>query len=381
MKILFTSIVDLTTSQHNRPHEFAEYLSRKHDVTVLSINDWWKNRQNVKITHYNQFEHYLENIDYQYITNKKISPIFQELLSPLFLRNFRNESFDIIFNYNTLISGYYLAKKFKIPMVYDLADDLPAMIQNSPQIPSFLGFTGAWIGERKIHKTIEASSAVTGTLENFKSKYHIENKKFHIIPNGVNTNLFRRVDNAKKRELHLENFLVLGYVGVLREWINFMPVYSALSELENIKLLVLGQEGLYSENKKIVDRMGISDKVFFTGNISYQEVPRYIAAMDICLIPFKKNEITRNAIPLKLFEYMACEKPVISTRLPGIIDSVSDRISYADTKEEIISQIKIFQQSTYPNEELIENRNFIVNNYDWSISCKKIEDIIEVEVL
>ena len=45
MKILITSIVDLKKSQHNRPHQFVKYLSRKHEVTVLSINDWWKGGQ------------------------------------------------------------------------------------------------------------------------------------------------------------------------------------------------------------------------------------------------------------------------------------------------------------------------------------------------
>ena len=57
MKILITSIVDLKKSQHQtlgkfdqnvqhfgwvRPHQFVKYLSEKHEVTVLSINDWWK---------------------------------------------------------------------------------------------------------------------------------------------------------------------------------------------------------------------------------------------------------------------------------------------------------------------------------------------------
>jgi len=57
MKILITSIVDLKKSQHQtlrkfnqnvqhfgwiRPHQFVKHLSKKHDVTVLSINDWWK---------------------------------------------------------------------------------------------------------------------------------------------------------------------------------------------------------------------------------------------------------------------------------------------------------------------------------------------------
>ena len=47
LKILITSIVDLKKSQHNRPHQFVKYLSKKHEVTVLSINDGGK-RKNIE---------------------------------------------------------------------------------------------------------------------------------------------------------------------------------------------------------------------------------------------------------------------------------------------------------------------------------------------
>ena len=40
MNILMTSIVDLKKSQHNRPHQLVRYLSKKHEINVLSINDW-----------------------------------------------------------------------------------------------------------------------------------------------------------------------------------------------------------------------------------------------------------------------------------------------------------------------------------------------------
>ena len=45
MKILMTSIVDLKKSQHNRPHQLVKYLSKKHEITVHSINDWWNGGQ------------------------------------------------------------------------------------------------------------------------------------------------------------------------------------------------------------------------------------------------------------------------------------------------------------------------------------------------
>ena len=45
MKILVTSIVDLKKTAHNRLHQFVRYLAQNHEVTVLSINDWWKANQ------------------------------------------------------------------------------------------------------------------------------------------------------------------------------------------------------------------------------------------------------------------------------------------------------------------------------------------------
>ena len=45
MNILMTSIVDLKKSQHNRSHQLVKYLSKKHEITVLSINDWWNGGQ------------------------------------------------------------------------------------------------------------------------------------------------------------------------------------------------------------------------------------------------------------------------------------------------------------------------------------------------
>ncbi|MDP2767179.1 MAG: hypothetical protein Q8O41_07000 [Candidatus Methanoperedens sp.] len=72
MKILITSIVDLKKSQHNRPHQFVKYLSKKHDVTVLSINDWWKGGQDNLESYSKDFNEVFNRIDYHHLTDKKI---------------------------------------------------------------------------------------------------------------------------------------------------------------------------------------------------------------------------------------------------------------------------------------------------------------------
>ena len=97
MKILITSIVDLKKSQHNRPHQFVRYLSKTHEVTVLSINDWWKGGQDNLESYSSEFSDIFTRIDYYYLTEKKVSPILQELLFQKKIRELLKEDFDVPF--------------------------------------------------------------------------------------------------------------------------------------------------------------------------------------------------------------------------------------------------------------------------------------------
>jgi glycosyltransferase involved in cell wall biosynthesis len=65
--------------------------------------------------------------------------------------------------------------------------------------------------------------------------------------------------------------------------------------------------------------MGISDNVIFCGRQPLKEMPVYINAADICLAPFFDERSPHTGLsPLKLFEYMACGKPVIASALGGL---------------------------------------------------------------
>ena len=57
--------------------------------------------------------------------------------------------------------------------------------------------------------------------------------------------------------------------------------------------------------------------VQFLGRKDVQDVPSYIAACDVCLLPYRINEWTRNIDSLKLYEYLACGKPVVATDVPA----------------------------------------------------------------
>jgi glycosyltransferase involved in cell wall biosynthesis len=379
MKILIASIIDVKKAAPNRLHHFIKYLSKNHDITVICLNDSWKAKQVNTESQYKDFHEIISNIRVRYITENPISPIRQEIFSPIYIKNIKElhgEKFDVIFNYNTLVLGYFLAKKLNVPLVYDIADDLPAMIGDSPQIPACFRGIGKWIGKIMVNRSIHQAACVCATSDIFRKDYSIPQDKFQILPNGVDTSIFKKVTSSVRKDLGVESDYILGYVGVLREWVDLTPVYQALKKLDATKLLVVGQEGLYQENREMVKNLGIADKVIFTGNVPYADVPKYIAAMDICLIPFKDNDISHNAVPLKLFEYMACEKQVISTNLEGVKESVRDRILYCDKSDEYYSTILKLKKEGSPMNSLQDNRKYIEEHFEWRSMGMSVERIL-----
>ena len=127
MRILITSIVDLKKTPHNRLHQFIRYLSKDHQIVVLSINDWWKATQADSTQYVKGLENRLDKIDIIYFTHKKVSPILQEIGSILvlnqFLKGIDSDSFDVHINYNSLIAGYFVARRMKakgINTIYDV---------------------------------------------------------------------------------------------------------------------------------------------------------------------------------------------------------------------------------------------------------------------
>lgn len=390
MKILITSIVDLKKSAHNsRLHQFLMHLSKNHEITVLSVNDWWKAEWDDKSKEYGEdFEDLFDKISILYLTEKKISPVLQEIYSiktvDNLLRKIGYHDFDVHFNYNALISGYAVAKKMKsegVKTIYDIADDLPEMIKTSPQIHNLLKPIGGFIGDLAMKKNIHISTKVSYTTDSLRSSCGIPSNKSELIPNGVDTELFRKYpSDDTKKELGINNAFVVGHVGVLREWIDLEPLFIAvkqLSEKFDINLLMVGGGVGYKGALKLAKKYGLLKNAIFTGTVPYTQVPKYISCMDVCIIPFKLDAVSQNSLPLKLFEYMACEKPIISTRVEGITATVKNRVSYASNSEEYKNKIiELCNDGELRRKMGLGGRKFVEDEYNWPKITSKLEKVL-----
>ena len=137
-----------------------------------------------------------------------------------------------------------------------------------------------------------------------------------VTPNGVDPEAFCAQDNAAaKRARGLQDRLVLGFVGYVREWHGLDRVVDLLASREAMKnahLLVVGDGPARAPLEVQAARLGIADRVQFTGTMSRDRLPGLIAAFDIALQPL----VTAYASPLKLFEYMAEGRTIVAPATP-----------------------------------------------------------------
>ena len=168
-------------------------------------------------------------------------------------------------------------------------------------------------------------------------------KDITVIPNGVDTKVLMPMPMAEaKNSLGLTG-VVLGYVGSLEHWVDLETVVQAMPSLD-ATLLVVGP-GLFTDYgstiKKMAEDLGVADRVIFTGAVKYAELSRYISAMDIGLNPLKMMKKNEYAAGGKVFNYLACGRPVLSSRMIALERLLGDEIYYYDDVESFIAQVEI----------------------------------------
>lgn len=379
MNILVSSVVDIANSAPNRIHHFVCRLAAHHSVKIVSIKDNWKSKR-VKYNDLDMMPN-ATKVCVEYPANISIGPVVQEIISPLLLRLKKVQgNFDIHLNYNSLLLGAALQSisGSSLPVIYDLADDLEQMIRTSPQLHPLMGMLGGRIGAMAIKKNIERAKYVTYTCHEIKESFNILSSKAVLLPNGVDTNLFNyKIESiALRKKIGLENAFVFGYVGVLREWVDFDIVFRVMLSLPKTKLIIVGAEGNVNKIKNTVKDMGLQSRVIFTGNVLQKDVPKLISCMDLALIPFKENSVTKNALPLKLFEYISCKCPVVSSNLPAVKRAVGNTIFYMNNERDLENIIKYMQNNTEYRSKVEQGFRIVNSEYSWDSIVARLEKLM-----
>jgi len=395
MRILITSIVDIKRVAHNRIHVLAEHLSRRHEVTVLCLNAWWLEEASARQVGEEYHEDYLfsdllDRAEVYYLSQRRDPPVLQQFTTLASLGSLLSRiglsSFDVHVNYCDLIAGYSVARSAQrvgIPTVFDIADDLPHSFALSPRVPRVLRPLARRVAHSMLQANVNLATRVTFVTNALKDAYRLPDAKCTLIPNGVHESFFNTPPvPSRRRKLGLDGSFVLGFVGTQLEWVDLEPAFTALRELhaqgKDIRMLVVGGGEKLEANKRLAAAHGVSERVVFTNQVPLSEVPLYLSCTDIGLICRTQTTDSDRSLPLKLFEYMACRKPVISVPLAGVKEAVADRVLYARDSDELTTRIlQLHADQGFRERMGLEAMEFVRERYDWSIICRRFEEILQ----
>ena len=235
-------------------------------------------------------------------------------------------SFDVIHAYFLTQAGFvatYAGKYLSVPSIVSArGNDLERAVFDPSRASHIL-------------YSLQHASAVTTNANELarKARALVPNLEVRVIPNGVDTGLFKPLprNSALAESLSLLNggqlemtSRVIGFAGELREKKGLRSLLSAYAQVtrnDPAALLIVGDVRA-GEDMQTFQEFKLSNpqaQIVVTGFVSANDLPSYYALMDIFVQPS-----LRDGLPNALLEAMACEKPVLATPVGGIVDAVLD---------------------------------------------------------
>lgn len=277
---------------------------------------------------------------------------------------------------NTNIA-FRLAKRNRISTVFYLMDELHTLVPTK----IFRGLAGAL--ETSNVRLAQRVLAVNEALREYSIEKGARPEATQTITTGVDLKRYEQEDIKSRNEVRRDcgfedDDIVMFFMGWLYDFSGLKEVVSELAREEwrtrKVKLLIVGSGDQRDSLRKTIVELGISDTVFLHDWVSYKDLPKYLHASDVCILPAILNETMRNIVPLKVYEYMASSKPVISTDLPGMITEFgSDSgVVFVNRPEEVV-RVAFSLADRQTRTELGEKARKAVGKKDWVTITNEFE--------
>ena len=157
-------------------------------------------------------------------------------------------------------------------------------------------------------------------IDFFVKEFGLRREKFKRIFVGTDSKVFYPREIKKDTD----NFLVHFHGNYIPlQGVEYIIRAAKLLEKENISFNLTGQGQTYKKDRQLAEKLGIKN-INFIDRVSYKELADYMTKADVCLGIFGDTPKTNLVIPNKVFEALACKKPVITADTPAIRELISD---------------------------------------------------------
>jgi len=225
---------------------------------------------------------------------------------------------------------------------------------------------------KKIAAKADYIFTVSDELTEFYKQFGREDN-VHWIPNGVDYHHYTNDENLQKQTvIDDEKRKIIGYIGTIQDRIDF-DLIKFIAQKNEDKLIVLAGPIWKNVKKEIKNKLELLENVKFLGRIKFEYAPSYINKFDVCIIPHKLTKFVQSMNPMKMYEYLALGKPVVTTEGAGV-NNFKELLYIAKDKQEFNSFINHAINETDKNLKL--KRQEAAKKHDWINKTNKMLKII-----
>lgn len=259
-------------------------------------------------------------------------------------------------------------------LVFDIVDDVlafPYTFQRDKVIQAW-----QWLAQ---HASVV--TAVSPTLQNLT--WQQLGVVPLCLPNGVDATHFmhasKPVPSAISDPTHPSG-LKVGFAGTLNHWIDFSSMLNLVTSRPDMQLYLMGRVGNFGggDRHRQFEALKSHERVHMVGNVPYHDLPNYLHAMDILLLPRIPSPASESSSPLKLYEYLAVGKPIAVSGVP--IPDDMNAFVFSDGSGSDLAQAFSFAEGEVAglSERLDALRQEYAKRHTWQARVACIESALEM---
>lgn len=343
-----------------RPQFIAEELSRR--CKLICVSPHWYNRKRLQtredssLNAINMREFFGVPFGNKSIAVRKINNGLRSIFTWCILKKYQP---DLLYVTAPEQYGAWM-KRYKGKIIYDCMDNHVALSKNEK---------AKFIIKKKERKLTGCADIVLASSikikENLVSNYHKDPSKIFIVRNGYGGEL---LDKSREVCNNNENrYLKLGYIGTVSSWFDYDLLLDSLKRNDELEYHIIGP---ILGGRKVYHK-----RIIYEGVIEHSDLDKKVAEYDGLIMPFVVNDIVAAVDPVKLYEYINFDKPII-TIYYNEIERLRPFVYFyrnADEFDKAIDKIRHDGKPKYSEEERLR----FLKDSSWNSRVKEIENIIK----
>ena len=198
-------------------------------------------------------------------------------------------------------------------------------------------------------------------------------RNVYLVPNGVETEHFSSAIGGNllvPEDIRALQKPLIGYMGSVAGWLDFDLILHAADVRRDYNFIFIGPLG----GIKSADYNHVRN-LHFLGSKPYDILPNYLKRMDVMILPFKVNELTRSVDPVKAYEYLAAGKQVVATDMPEL-HKFEDLVRIAGNRDQFVKLLDACLQDIASGKHDPQVRLKRIANHTWTRRGEDVERLL-----